>query len=253
MGLPPEPPPTAPRFRFRRPDGDGQPTRAQRAAYLLGPIGLTLLLYGLVWIFAAPATARELTVAATASLFALGTTVVLGPAALGDQISVLSTWDLALIVMYLTAASSFFFAYNLDLLHRVPLVGPPLRRARLNAVKALKERPWIRRWATLGVGIFVFLPLPGSGSLGGSIVGGLLGLRRFTCFVTVTAAGVLVCLLYAWFGASAAGWANRHDIPLPYRLGSLVVLGVLLFLLSRWLSRILRAPTPPPAPPPPPA
>jgi uncharacterized membrane protein len=248
MDVAPAPPKKPRRWRPRWKEVETPPTKKMRLLFVLGPIGLTLVLFGLVWILASPEKAREVTVAATASIFVLGTAVVLGPAALGDTIRELSTWDLALIVIYLTCVTAFFFSYNLDLLHRVPVIGAPLRRARINAVRTLRERPWIRRWATIGVGLFVFLPLPGSGSLGGSLVGRLLGLKRITCFLTVSTAGLVVCLIYAVFGSTAASWAERHEVPLPWRIAILVALGVGLFFLSRWVSKMLKMPVKPDSP-----
>jgi len=224
-----------------------------RIVFLLAPVLLTVLLWVVTWWVAPRAVARELSVAATASLLGLGTTVIFGPAALGAKaVAHLSTWDLCWLVMYLTAATSFFYSFNLDLLYRLPWLGPRLRRSHDAARRTLHERPWIRRWATFGVGLFVLLPLPGSGSLGGSIVGRLIGLTRLRCFLTVTAAGVVVCLAYAWGGAGLAAWQTAHEIGIPVRLVSVAVALLAVWLLFKWIAhstRVAPAVSPGPTPP----
>ena len=107
--------------------------------------------------------------------------MVLAPAAVGSGVPIpllgitvevhLSTWQIAVWLMYLNAASALLYAYNLDLLERVPGIGPYLLRARRNAVKSLDRHRWIRRLAGVGVGLFVLTPLPGSGQLGGASSG----------------------------------------------------------------------------------
>ena len=117
--------------------------------------------------------ANEVLGVAGLSFFGLGTSVILGPAAWGPNVlQGLSTWDLAVVVMWLSVATGFLFSYNLDLLHRLPVVGPWLGRARAGAVEQLACRPWIRRWAVVGVAFFVFRRCPrparSAGASGGS-------------------------------------------------------------------------------------
>jgi uncharacterized membrane protein len=129
----------------------------------------------------------------------MGTTVVFGKAAIGDELFEvnLETWDLAFIVMYVNAVSAFWYTYNIDLLQKIPGVGPYLRQARKNAVETLRSRPWIRRWAVVGVGLFVVTPLPGSGALGGSLMGRIVGVSKKATFLSVATAGVVVASIYA--------------------------------------------------------
>jgi hypothetical protein len=103
--------------------------------------------------------------AAGASLVVLGATVVFGRAVL-PGIS-LSTYELAGIVAYGSVVTSFVYAFNMDLLERVPRLGDYLRRARTGARASLHDHPWIRRMATAGVGLFVLTPLPAAARSGG--------------------------------------------------------------------------------------
>lgn len=225
--------------------GETPPTRGERVVWLAAPAAFLVAGYVLCGVFTSWPHANEVAGVAGLSFFGLGTSVILGPAAWGPGVlKDLPTWDLAFVVMWLSVATGFLFSYNLDLLHRLPLVGPWLGRARAGAVHQLGERPWIRRWAAAGVGVFVFLPLPASGTIGGSVMGRLLGLRRFPCFLAVSLGSIAAAALYAYGGAGLARWTQRHDVPAWARV--LMVVGVLvgMGLLGRFAIRAAkRAPT----------
>lgn len=216
------------------------------ALIVLVPLGLTLVGWLCLHAFVGARYANEMAAAAGASLFGLGATVILGPAVFeGAGFSNLSTADLVVLVTWLNAVLAFVYTFSQDLIRRVPRVGPYLHRCRENARAAMRERPWIRRWATFGVGFFVLLPLPGSGSLGGSVVGGLAGLSRMRTFLTVSIASAAVAVIYGVFAEGIRGWFDRHQVGIGARLGGLVALGIVLWLLFRWLRRVSRpAPVP---------
>ena len=182
--------------------------------------------------------ANELLAVAGLSLFGLGTSVILGPAAWGPNVLPdLSTWDLAWVVVWMSVATSFLFAYNLDLLHKVPVVGAWLSRARAGAVAQLHGRPWIRRSAMVGVGFFVFLPLPASGTIGGAIVGRIVGLSRLHCFLAVAVGSVAASMVYALSGAGIVHWTKGHEIPAWARVATVLGLLVGFAFLGRFAAR----------------
>jgi hypothetical protein len=49
----------------------------------------------------------------------------------------------------------------------------------------LSERPWMRKLTYLGVVLFVMFPLTGTGAVGGSLFGRLLGMRRFRILTAI--------------------------------------------------------------------
>ena len=205
----------------------------RRLAYLLVPIALTALLWLLIKALTSPGYAKEVLVAGGLSLFGAGTTVVFGQAVFPEI--TLGPWQLAFIVMWVNAASAFWYVYNLDLLERLPKFGPTLKRMREEAVKTLEERRWIRRLSVVGVGAFVVTPLPGSGALGGAIVGRLIGVSRFASFVSVSVAGVVVCVAYAMFANKLA--KTIVEVPTWQRVvGAVLVFGAI-FLVMRWWTR----------------
>lgn len=205
----------------------------RRAAYLLGPIAASALIWFGFYLFAEDERyAWDMLTAAGASLFGLGTTVVFGKAVLAEHL-LLTTWDLAFVVMYVNAVSGWWYAYNLDLGQRLPGIGPYLARARANAVATLRARPWIRRFSTIGVGFFVLTPLPGSGALGGCIMGRIIGISKFASFMAVSCAGVIVCYAYA----SAASRLEPLILHAPVWIK--VVVGLLSLVLIYFMIKLL--------------
>jgi hypothetical protein len=212
---------------------------SRRLVYFAGPFVVTGLLLWLVWQLFSGRAANELLIISALSFFWFGTTVVLTPAVLPTEIT-LGTWELALWMIYLNTAAAFLYAYNLDLLEKLPAIGPYLRRARANAAKTLEEHRWIKRLAAFGVGAFVLTPLPGSGQLGGCFVGRVVGLPRRTIFLVVTLAGTLVCVLYASFGSYIKAVLDDHQISTWIRvIGAVLVIAAawFIFKMLRYLGR----------------
>jgi len=224
-----------------------------RAGLLLAPVAFLVVAWFVILLWQGGAYAREIAYATGACLFPLGTTVILGPAVLPKSaIAHLSTWDLAGMVIVLNTAMAFLYSFNLDLLGRLPKIGPAFLRARDDASQALRERPWIRRWATFGVGLFVLLPLPGSGALGGCVVGGLIGLSQMRTFTVVTLSNAAVAVLYAWVGNALKDWLDGHQVGLVGRVVGFAVAFGLVWVALRAVRRLSRPsavePVPAPAP-----
>lgn len=212
---------------------------SRRLLCLLGPLVTTALFLWLISQFFSDRIAYELLIISLASFLWLGTTVVLTPAVLGTQIH-LATWEIAIWMIYLNVATAFLYAYNLDLLEKIPWVGPYLCRARSNAASSLDEHPWIRGLASFGVMLFVITPFPGSGQLGGCFVGRVVGLTRRTTFLVVSLAGTVVCVLYAMFGAYIARILDDHQIGTWIRVAGAAIVIIMcwfLFKLLRYLGR----------------
>jgi uncharacterized membrane protein len=198
-----------------------------RAALLLGPVAAAGVGYGLLFLFAGPRAANQALLVGGIFLTFVGPTVIFGSA----RFDALSTWPVVAVVAVFSCLTAFFYAYNLDLFERVPKVGTWLRRVTLRTRKTLSARPWIRRWATIGVGFFVLLPLPGSGTLGGALMGRLVGLTPFATFGAVSVAGVLVAAAYGGLGTAI------YDLPFPVQVAGGLGFLVAVTLFGRWLMR----------------
>ena len=237
-------PPTATR-PVSRWVGESPPvTRAGRIVLLLAPVAAVGLVWWLVGAIFSRSIANESLAAGGIFLTLVGPSVIFGPTIVGENVfERLTTMDLVAVTAFFTCATAFFYAFNLDLLERLPKVGPWLRRTRTSMERTLEQKPWIRRFAVLGVGFFVLLPLPGSGTLGGSILGRIIGLSRLGNFVAVSVGGVLVCFAYGWFGESLLRFGEAHQLSMPVKIAGVAAFVLVLALLGRMLARKSRATT----------
>jgi len=83
---------------------------------------------------------------------------------------------LGCMVMVLEMSFGMIVVAYLDFLHHLPLMGRRIARMEGRSRRMLKKRPWIKQLATYSVMMFVLLPFPGTGAVGGTILGRLIGL-----------------------------------------------------------------------------
>lgn len=117
-----------------------------------------------------------------------------------DARSPLGPLGLALLCVAVDTALALALALFLGPLGRLPLLGPWLRNAHVRAGAVLAEYPGLRRTAFLGIVLFVFLPLPGTGAVGGMFAGQIVGLSRP---MGVLAVALGTAAIAALFGALA--------------------------------------------------
>jgi len=156
------------------------------------------------------------------------------------EASPLGPWALAALAVLVDVAVASTLALVLAPVGRVPVVGPALQRMHARAEQVLREYPRLRRMAFWGVVIFVFLPLPASGSIGGTFVGQLLGLTRLRGLAAVVLGGALVSAVFAAL-AVALGHQARAMIENPWVSGTCIALfAVVVFLAWRMARQALK-------------
>lgn len=106
-------------------------------------------------------------------------------------------WSLALIAWELDLIVSTLLLTWVARIERMPVTGPVLRRARRQAAERLEQYPGLRRMAVGGVTFFVFLPLPGSGCVTGTLIGQIVGLSRVAGFLAVGIGAGVAVIAYA--------------------------------------------------------
>jgi uncharacterized membrane protein len=111
--------------------------------------------------------------------------------------SPLTPWEVAALATAVDIALALTLAIGLGWLARFPFFARTLKHAHDRAQDVLEHYPRLKRMAFWGVVLFVFLPLPASGAIGGTFVGQFLGLTRTAGVVAVTLGGVLVSIVFA--------------------------------------------------------
>ena len=109
-------------------------------------------------------------------------------------------WLIMLVIFLLDVAVSLFVVWNFDLALKIPFIGRLLESGMAVARNYTESQPWLRRLSTVGLILFVFFPLQGTGAMNGSILGRLLGLdksRVFGCVCIGSFASSLIIALGA--------------------------------------------------------
>ncbi|MCK8519062.1 small multi-drug export protein [Methanoculleus sp. 7T] len=135
-------------------------------------------------------------------------------------------WLIMLVIFLLDVAVSLFVVWNFDLALKIPLVGRLLEGGMRVARNYTEKQPWLRRFSTIGLTLFVFFPLQGTGAMNGSILGRLLGLDKTRVFSCVCIGSFTSCLVFA-LGADVLLDVYRQDPTLGIGLLVLIVVAVL--------------------------
>jgi len=103
--------------------------------------------------------------------------------------------NVAVIYPVLLFLEKFF-----ELLKKVPFMGGVIKRTRD------KAEPYVEKYGMLGLGVFVAIPLPGTGAWSGALAAHIFGLDNRRAFVSialgVVAAGVIVTVVCLFFRGS---------------------------------------------------
>lgn len=106
-------------------------------------------------------------------------------------------WELALIAWVIDLWVSCALLAGIASFERLPVAGAALTEARQRADRTLQRYPGLRRLAFWGIALLVFLPIPGSGAVTGTLVGRLVGLSRLASLLAVAGGAGAAVLVYA--------------------------------------------------------
>ncbi|MCU0632188.1 MAG: small multi-drug export protein [Methanolinea sp.] len=174
-----------------------------------------LLLTGLMLAYVVPPAGKE-------------TVIPLG-VALG-----LPWWLIGTSIALLDVLAGLFMALNFELAFHIPVLGGWISRFMDHGQAFLSRRPWLKKYYFTGVVLFVMFPLQGSGGIGASLVGRLLGMSRKAVLLAITIGAFLGCYLIAL--GSEFIWALIIARPL---LGIAVAIAVIVaiivgYFVYRW-------------------
>lgn len=110
----------------------------------------------------------------------------------------ISPFTMVAIILYADMVGALFLIWNLDVLDRVPKIGPWLRRLELKTKAKYEKRPWIEAWGLFGLGVYVAIPISVSGIIPGVIIGRIAGFPPGLVWLSVcTGAAVRVVVFVA--------------------------------------------------------
>jgi len=137
-------------------------------------------------------------------------------------------YELGVLIWIMDTSTVLVVVYSIEAIYKIPGVGKGLMKVQANAGIVLDAFPWIRKFALIGIVLFVLFPVSGTGAIGGSLLGALLGLHRYKIIAAVSVGGCLGGLCMAFlakhFGEALKSFRNN-----PYLI-ALLILSVILAL-----------------------
>jgi len=152
------------------------------------------------------------------------------------QGSTFSPFFLAGLTVLIESCIALFVTINLDALYKLPWLGSGLRDMEDNGRATLSRRHWIRRMAFIGVAIFVSIPVPGTGGVGGTVVARLVGLGLVRSFLAVLT-GIVIGAYGMALGAATLARVVSPERDSPWFGILRLVIIILIVVLLGWLGR----------------
>ncbi|MCX5691002.1 MAG: small multi-drug export protein [Planctomycetota bacterium] len=212
-------------------------------ATLLGPLGVTGAMLVLAGAFRGVNFMINLAVSATMVFFGLGRAVLLlgrdGAQTVADMpkwqqfLASMTTQELLVLILWMDALTAFIMIFHASFIYRIPKIGPGMLALQEDGEFFLSQHPWMRRFAWLGLVAFVTFPFAATGSVGGSILGRLLGLSRWATLSGVIMGSVISSLtVYAFAATIKKSPYFKSDS--PWTLIGSIVLIVVIFAFINW-------------------
>lgn len=147
-------------------------------SFLIIPPEKSLILGGLMIVYYIPPAGKE-------SIIPLG--IGLG----------IPWWLMAVTMALLDVITSLFMILNFRIALRIPVLGPWISKVLLSGSSFMENHPWLSRWSVLGVAFFVLLPLQGTGGVGATLVGMIVGLSPKKILLAIGIGALAESLVFA--------------------------------------------------------
>jgi uncharacterized membrane protein len=167
--------------------------RFLKGVTLLAPLAVAVAVPVFIWMVLDFESVRRFVANAALSILFFGKFIIVRGIGDGGY----TPYEYALLVLYLDLLVAFFLTYNLDYAYRIPYLGQRLEGLQDYGREVVEERPWVRKVTFLGVILFVMFPLTGTGAVGGSLFGRLLGLTRIRTLTGIFVGSFTGCALMA--------------------------------------------------------
>ena len=156
-------------------------------ATLVGPVLLTIALLAAIYIIAGAAFTQRLLTTALSGLFLFGRFIILAghDPEVAKVTGSLSSPQLFAMVTYLDLIVGGTLIFHTGFLFHLPWFGSRATAFVNDGRFLIRSHPWIRRTTFLGLVLFVAIPLAAMGSVGGTILGRMLGITRLRIFLAI--------------------------------------------------------------------
>lgn len=202
---------------------------------LIAPFLVTAVVLGVIGIYAGWDFVGRLARQAVITFFALGRFVILAGGDPGNDatLSSLTRSQLFLMVTYMDMLVASLLVLHAGVIFRIPRIGPKLAALQDDGHFILGLNPWMRRMTFVGLVAFIVFPLAATGSVGGAILGRLLGMSRAATFTAILIGSIIGNGAMWLFAGVISRYVNKDD-PLLLAGGIVVLAGIVLLLNARY-------------------
>lgn len=193
--------------RLSQDDPSRRFSRRARLLLTFGPLAVLGVILFVTYLLKGWKAALILAGIAIGSFVGGGKFVILVGVAPNDPFGV---WPYAHMVIFGDIATMLIVMANLHVLYRLPWAGRKLAQAHEAGHYVLKANPWMRRLAWVGLAVFVAVPFQGTGAVGGTILGRVLGVSQFAILTAIPVGSVLGCYPVALLGAYGRAKGLQH-------------------------------------------
>lgn len=158
----------------------------------------------------------------------------------------LGPYELGVVIWVLDTITVLVFVYSFEAFYKIAPIKRALDRLYAKMKLVLRAYPIMRRASTIGVVLFVLFPVSGTGALGASVIGLLLGMHRAVLIAAVSTGGLIggfsMAFLAANFASAMLSFQAVQDNPSSryWILGGLVLLiAIAIYALNRAFQRAL--------------
>ncbi|HUU76141.1 MAG TPA: small multi-drug export protein [Methanoregulaceae archaeon] len=144
-------------------------------------------------------------------------------------------YTVATSIAILDVAAALFMAWNFDLALKIPVLGDWINRFMEGGSRIISRHRWLEGLYFFGLVAFVMFPLQGSGGIGGSILGRILGMKKIEVVAAVA--------LGAFIGSFAIAIGVEYILRILERslfIGLMVIVVLMVILGSYIITRYNR-------------
>jgi uncharacterized membrane protein len=200
---------------------------------LIGPGIATILIFASIYAVYGSTVFWELLAAACASISFLGRFSIITP------FPGMTPTSLFWMVSCQDLLVAFFLAFHVGFMFRLPWIGAKIASLASDSEFILAHQPWMKRMTFFGLLAFVAFPLAATGSVGGAILGRLLGLSRWAIFWGSVIGAVIGNAAMLFLAETAAEFLPADSLLVKW--GGLPIVLLIIILLERRYSNMKRA------------
>ncbi|MFW3146932.1 MAG: small multi-drug export protein [Thermoplasmatota archaeon] len=94
-------------------------------------------------------------------------------------------WLAGISTSIIDSVVSLFLIWNYDWVKRLPVLGPALEKTEAKGSQKVAKSKWFRRSTFIMTTFFVFVPFSGSGGVGGTVFGRIVGMKPYRVLLAV--------------------------------------------------------------------